>query len=87
MKKILAYEKEIESYEDRCKNLNTEIRNSKTANALVQACLNGLYLDKQYMGELKSQAEQPELVADEEVPLEDEEEVIAEEDGAEEPVV
>lgn len=81
MKQIMAYEKEIETFDERHKLLNSEIRYSKTANALVQACLNGLYLDKQQMTEIRSQVEKPEPEPAEEVPLENQEEVIAEEDG------
>jgi len=45
----MEYEAQIANFATAHVSLNREIQASQTANALIQACINGAYADKCYM--------------------------------------
>lgn len=57
MKKIMQYNEELKNFAEGHRRLNDDISMNKAANSLIQACMNGLYNDKQYMAEIRERAE------------------------------
>ena len=55
MKRIVKYEGEIEAFPARQHDLMTQISANKSANKLVQECLNGVFNDKKEMHTLREQ--------------------------------
>ena len=51
LRRIVSIQKQINNFNDEHKRLNDEINSCKAANQLLEACLQGLYNDKQLMNE------------------------------------
>ena len=67
MKRIMEYERELAGFPDGHKRLHGDICRSQAAYSLIQGCLNGLFLDKNFMREVTEH-----VIKSEEVPTEDE---------------